>query len=89
MASSCAETSEFLTQQQHTLSNRKVEELTKILEAVDNSDIFESVIRDVGGEHHLKIFPDRIALWGSCTENQEFKTFVSVVFREYISLVRQ
>ena len=89
MASSCAQTSEFLSQQQHTLSKRKVEELAKILEAVDNSEIFEAVIRDVGGGHHLKIFPDRIALWGACIENQEFKTFVSFVFREYISLVRQ
>ena len=47
------------------------------------------MIREVGVGHHLKVFPDRSALWGACIENQEFKTFVSVVFREYISLVHQ
>ena len=71
------------------LSKRKVEELIKILEAVDSSEIVEAVIRDVGVGHHLIVFPDRSAFWGACIENQEFKTFVSVVFREYISLVHQ
>ena len=44
---SCALTSEFFNQQQHILPKRKIEQQIKILEAVDNSEIVEAVIRDV------------------------------------------
>ena len=86
---SCTLTSEFLNQQQHILPKRKIEELIKILEAVDNSEIVEAVIRDVGEGHHLKTFPDRKVLWDACMHNDAFKTFVSLVFNKWISLVRQ
>ena len=64
-------------------SKRKVEQLI-ILEAVNNNEIVEAVIHDVGGGHHLKTFPDRNILLDACADNKAFKTFA-----EYISLVLQ
>ena len=86
---SCTLTSEFLNQQQHILPTRKIEELIKILEAVDNCEIVEVVICDVGEGHHLKTFSDRTVLWDACVHNDAFKNLVSLVFKEHISLVRQ
>ena len=86
---SCILTSEFLNQQQHILPKRKIEELIKILEAVDNCEIVEVVICDVGEGHHLTTFPDRTVLLDACVHNDAFKKLVSLVFKEHISLVRQ
>ena len=73
---SCTLISEFLNQQQHILPTRKIEELIKILEAVDNCEIVEVVICDVGEGHHLKTFPDRTVLWDACVHNDAFKKLV-------------
>ena len=56
---------------------------------MDNSEIVEAVICDVGEGHHLKTFPDKKVLWDACMHNDAFKTFVSLVFNKWISLVRQ
>jgi len=52
---------------------------------VDNSEIVEAVICDVGEGHHLKTFPDKKVLWDACMHNDAFKTFVSLVFNKWMS----
>ena len=41
---------------------------------MNNIEIVEAVIHDVGRRHHLKTFP---VLWDACIDNKAFKTFVS------------